>query len=110
MSIRKDFEDAQKQLNDYLTIAVKVYSPKAEDKSPAKIYENLEPISDKEWGIFKRDIYRKGRLSLGYLDKFRNNYLQGLYPSKEEFLETLNRLYENLFKFHKALENQSDKG
>ena len=54
MSIRKDLDEASKQLNDYLY-------PNGEGKSPVKIYKNVEPIGNKEWGIFRSDIMTKGR-------------------------------------------------
>jgi len=101
MSIRKDFEEAQKQFDDYLY-------PNGKDKSPVKIYDNVEPISDKEWGMLRSDIYsRKNNIGLGLLPKFKVHYDDGWYPSKEEFIETVNRLYENLQNCHDALKSQS---
>ena len=101
MSIKKDFEEADKQFNDYLY-------PNGKDKSPVKIYDNVEPLGDKEWGMLRSDIYsRKNVFGMGLLEKFKSNYIAGYYPSKKEFLETVRKLYENLHNCHDALENQS---
>ena len=43
MSIKKDFEEADKQFNDYLY-------PNGKDKSPVKIYDNVEPLGDERNG------------------------------------------------------------
>jgi len=99
MSIRKDFEEAQKQFGDYLY-------PNGKDKSPVKIYD-VKPFGDKEWGMFRSDIFSKGRIGTMLLNKFKIHYDDGWYPSKEEFIETVNRLYENLQNCHDALKSQS---
>jgi len=99
MSIKKDFEEADKQFNDYLY-------PNGKGKSPVKTYD-VEPFGDKEWGMFKSDIWAKGRFGTMLINKFKIHYDDGWYPSKEEFLETVNTLFDNLFKYHDALESQS---
>jgi len=99
MSIKKDFEEADKQFNDYLY-------PNGKDKTPVKKYD-VEPFGDKEWGMFKSDIWSKGKIGTMAINKFKTHYDDGWYPSKEEFIETVNRLYENLFNCYDALQNQS---
>ena len=99
MSIRKDFEEAQKQFDDYLY-------PNGKGKSPVKTYD-VEPFGDKEWNMFRSDIWAKGRFGTMLINKFKIHYDDGWYPSKKEFLETVNILYENLHKYHDALESQS---
>ena len=106
MSIRKDSEDASKQLDDYLYPNGKKPFDRKRFR-PEKIYENLEPISNDEWSEVSKEIRAKGMAGIGLLPKFRSNYEAGYYPSKEEFIETLNALYENLFKCWEAKENQS---
>ena len=109
MSIKKDFEEASKQFHDYLNIFVNKFGKDAKDKSPAKIYDDIEPIGDKEWGMLKSNIYsRRNNIGLALLPKFKSNYLAGYYPSKKEFLEKVDRLYENLQKCDDALKSQSE--
>ena len=99
MSIKKDFEEADKQFNDYLY-------PNGKGKSPVKKYD-IEPFGDKEWGMFKSDIWAKVQIGSMLINKFKTHYDDGWYPSKEEFIVTVNRLYENLQNCHDALKSQS---